>query len=82
MSRIDSLKETQRGIGLTCRCGKLARVTARGQTFCYECFDEAMGYILDPEGHAKRRKRERGREVDRAAAKEKQMRKAQCPKTT
>jgi hypothetical protein len=66
MSRIDSLKEARRGIGLICRCGKSARVTVRGQTFCYECFDEEMGHILDSEGQAKRRMRERIREVHRA----------------
>jgi hypothetical protein len=65
MSRIDSLKEAQRGIGLTCRCGKSARITVRGQTLCYDCFDEDLGYILDPVGYAKRRIRERIREVDR-----------------
>ena len=41
MSPIDSLEETQRGISL-CRCGKSARVTARGQTFCYECFASCL----------------------------------------
>jgi hypothetical protein len=68
MNRIDSLKEAKRGIGLICRCGNSARITVRGQTFCYECFDETMGYILDPEGYAKRRIRERIREVDGVAA--------------
>jgi hypothetical protein len=48
MSRIDSLKEVKSGIGFTCRCGKSARITVRGQTLCYECLDEEMGYILDP----------------------------------
>jgi hypothetical protein len=65
MSRIDSLKEAKRGIGVTCRCGKSARITARGQTLCYECFDEDMGYVLDPTGYASRRMRERFREFDR-----------------
>jgi hypothetical protein len=32
------LKEVKRGIGFTCRCGKSARITVRGQTLCYECF--------------------------------------------
>ena len=44
MSRIDILKETKGGIGVSCRCGKSARVTVRGQTFCYECFDEELGH--------------------------------------
>ena len=48
MSTIDRLKEVKRGIGVTCQCGKFARVTARGRTLCYDCFDEEMGYILDP----------------------------------
>ena len=30
MSRIDSLKEAKRGIGVTCPCGKSARITVRG----------------------------------------------------
>jgi hypothetical protein len=42
MSRIDSLTEVKRGISVTCQCGKSARITARGQTLCYECFDEDM----------------------------------------
>jgi hypothetical protein len=64
MSRIDSLKEAKRGIGVTCPCGKSARITARGRTLCYECFDRDMGYILDPEGYVDRT-RERFREFDR-----------------
>jgi hypothetical protein len=47
MSSIDSLKEAKRGIGVTCQCGKSARITARGQSLCYECFDEDMGHVLD-----------------------------------
>ncbi len=65
MSNIDSLKEVKRGIGSTCQCGKPARITARGQTLCYECFDEDMGYVLDPAGYANQRMRERVREFDR-----------------
>jgi hypothetical protein len=65
MSSIDSLKEAKRGIGVSCQCGKSARITARGQTLCYECFDEDMGYILDPVRYANRRMRERIREFDR-----------------
>jgi hypothetical protein len=64
MARIDSLKEVKRGIGVTCPCGKSARITARGRTLCYECFDRDMGYILDPEGYLDRM-RERMREFDR-----------------
>jgi hypothetical protein len=67
MSRIDSLKEVKRGIGFTCRCGKSARITVRGQTLCYECFDEEMRYILDPAGYAERRMRERIRDIGRVA---------------
>ena len=65
MSRLDSLKEAKRGIGVTCECGKSARITVRGRTLCYECVDEDMGYILDPVGYANRRMRERVREIDR-----------------
>jgi hypothetical protein len=65
MSRIDSLKEAKRGIGVTCPCGKSARLTVRGQTLCYECSDEDMGYILDHAGNADQRMRERIREIDR-----------------
>ena len=65
MSRLDSLEEAKRGIGMTCQCGKSARVTVRGRTLCYECFDEDMRRILDPVGHAKQRMRERVREIDR-----------------
>jgi hypothetical protein len=65
MSSIDSLKEAKRGIGVSCQCGKSARITARGQTLCYECFDEDMGYVLDPAGYANRRMRERIRAFDR-----------------
>jgi hypothetical protein len=64
MSRIDSLKEAKRGIGVTCPCGKSARITVRGRTLCYECFDRDMGYIVDPEGYLDRM-RERNRELDR-----------------
>jgi hypothetical protein len=65
MSSIDSLKEAKRGIGVSCQCGKYARITARGRTLCYECLDEDMGYVLDPAGYAKQRMRERIREFDR-----------------
>jgi hypothetical protein len=65
MSSIDSLKEAKRGIGVSCRCSKSARITVRGRTLCYECFDEDMGYVLDPAGYAKPRMLERIREIDR-----------------
>ena len=65
MSSIDSLKEAKRGIGVSCQCGKSARITARGQTLCYECFDEDLGYILDPARYPNRRMRERIRELVR-----------------
>jgi hypothetical protein len=64
MSRIDSLKEAKRGIGVTCQCGKSARLTVRGQTMCYECFDKQIGRILDPVRYAGQRMRERVREID------------------
>ena len=47
MARTDSLTEVKRGIGVTCPCGKSARITARGLTLCYECFDRNIGYILN-----------------------------------
>jgi hypothetical protein len=62
MSRTDSLEEAKRGIGVTCRCGESGRITARGQTLCYECFDQIMGYILD--GYANQRMRDRVGELD------------------
>ena len=65
MSSIDSLKEVRRGIGATCKCGKPARITARGQTLCYGCFDEDLGYLFDPTAYAARRMRERIRDIDR-----------------
>ena len=65
MSRLDSLKEAKRGTGATCQCGKSARLTVRGQTLCYECFDEDMGYILDPVRYAAQRMCERVREIER-----------------
>jgi hypothetical protein len=43
----------------------------RGQTLCYECFDEDMGYILDPSGYAERRMRERIRDIDGVTLKRK-----------
>ena len=64
MSRLDSLKEAKRGIGTTCHCGKSARITVRGRTLCYECFDKEIGWILDPAGYTERM-RERVREIDR-----------------
>ena len=74
MSRIDSLKEVKRGVGFTCRCGKAARITVRGQTLCYECFDEEVGYILDPAGYAERRMRERIRDIDRVTSRRRRTR--------
>jgi hypothetical protein len=65
MSRLDSLKEAKRGTGPTCQCGKPARLTVRGQTLCYECFDKDMGYILDHASNADQPMRERIREIDR-----------------
>ena len=60
MSSMDSFEggETQ-GVGVLCPCGKSARITARGRTLCYECFDEDMGYIIDPVRYANHRMRER-----------------------
>ena len=65
MSSIDRLKEVKRGSGAMCRCGKPARITARGQTLCYECFDEDLGHLVDPVAYAARHMRERIRRLDR-----------------
>ena len=70
VSRIDTLKETKRGIGILCGCGKPARITARAQTLCYECFDALMGILLEPIGaHQALRERvfKRIRELDHMA---------------
>ena len=48
MSRIDTLKETKRGTGVLCGCGRPARITARSQTLCYKCFDLHLGFLLEP----------------------------------
>jgi hypothetical protein len=66
MSRIDTLQETKRGVGILCRCGRTARITARGQTLCYECFDARMGFVLEPV-YVQPRVRERIREFDNVA---------------
>jgi hypothetical protein len=65
MSRLDSLKEAKRGIGVTCQCGKSARITVRTRNLCYECFDKEIGWILDPVSYTDQRMRERIREIDR-----------------
>lgn len=64
MSKIDSLKEAKRGVGVACRCGKSGRITVRGQTLCYECFDQVMGYFFDAAVYANQRMRERVGELD------------------
>lgn len=46
MSRIDSLTEARRGIGICCPCGKPARITVRGQNLCYGCFDRNVDAAL------------------------------------
>jgi len=63
MSRLDGLKESKRGIGVACQCGKPARVTVRRQNFCYGCFDEFKSSIVD--SVSSQRMRERVREIDR-----------------
>jgi hypothetical protein len=65
MNSIDSLKEVKRGIGATCKCGKRARITARGQTLSHECIDEDLCYLVDPGGYAARGMSKRIREIDR-----------------
>jgi len=61
MSRLDSLKEAKRGTGVSCQCGKPARITARSRTMCYECFDKEIRRIFD--SCAEQRVRERIREM-------------------
>ena len=63
MSRLDSLKEVKRGIGVTCQCGKSARLTFRSRTICYECFDREIRRIFA--NQAEQRVRDRIREIDR-----------------
>ncbi len=46
VNRQDSLQETRRGIAILCKCGKPARITARSQTLCYNCFD-AQDVLLE-----------------------------------
>jgi cytoskeletal protein CcmA (bactofilin family) len=65
MSRLDSLKEAKRGTGVTCQCGKSARITVRSRTLCYECFDREIARILDPVNYTDQRMRKRIREIDR-----------------
>jgi hypothetical protein len=70
MSRIDALKEAKRGTGVLCGCGRPARITARGQTLCYGCFDTQMGFLLEPlDAHPglRQRIRERIRRLDQIA---------------
>jgi len=43
---LGQLQETKRGTGIVCRCGKPVRITARGQTLCYNCFD-AEGVLIE-----------------------------------
>ena len=50
MSRIDSLTEARRGIGICCPCGKPARITVRGQNLGCGCFDRNVDADLDPTG--------------------------------
>jgi hypothetical protein len=70
MSRIDTLNEAKRGTGFLCGCGRPARITARGQTLCYGCFDTLMGFLLEPlDAHPglRERIRERIRRLDQIA---------------
>ena len=72
MSRLDSLKEARSGGGVTCQCGKSARITARSRTMCYECFDKEIRRIFD--SYTEQRVRERICEID-----QRYMRRAQHP---
>ena len=64
---MDGLQETKRGVGILCKCGKPGRITARGLTLCYECFD-AQTELLDARTEpARERVRKRIRELDHMA---------------
>jgi hypothetical protein len=67
VSRMDALQETKRGVGILCRCGKPARITARGLTLCYECFDAQMEFLDAPAEPARKRVLKRIRYVDHMA---------------
>ena len=60
---MDGLQETKRGVGILCKCGKPARITARGQTLCYGCFD--VQKLLDARTEPERKRvLKRIRELD------------------
>ena len=64
---MDGLQETKRGVGILCKCGKPARITARGMTLCYECFDAQMELLDARTEPARKRVLKRIRELDHMA---------------
>ena len=42
---MDGLQETKRGVGILCKCGKPGRITARGLTLGYECFQATYAAV-------------------------------------
>jgi hypothetical protein len=67
VSRMDGLQETKRGVGILCKCGKPARITARGLTSCYECFDAQMELLDARTEPARKRVLKRIRDLDQMA---------------
>jgi len=64
---MDGLQETKRGVGILCKCGKPARITAHGVTLCYECFDAQMEFLDASTEPARKRVLKRIRELDHMA---------------
>jgi hypothetical protein len=64
---MDGLQETKRGVGILCKCGKPGRITARGLTLCYECFDAMMEFLDARTEPARKRVLKRIRELDHMA---------------
>jgi hypothetical protein len=64
VSRMDGLQETKRGVGILCKCGKPGRITARGLTLGYECFDAMTEFLDAPTEPARKRVLKRIRELD------------------
>ena len=64
---MDGLQETKRGFGILCKCGKPARITARGLTLCYECLDAQMELLDARTELARKRVLKRIRELDHMA---------------
>lgn len=64
---MEGLQEAKRGVGILCKCGKPGRITARGLTLCYECFDGMMEFLDARTEPARKRVLKRIRELDHMA---------------